>query len=207
MNAAGTLTGRSLHEQDSADSPGALQDPWRSGDELAFRQMVQRFQGPLLSYVVQHIRNLQDAEDTVQDSFLRAHRSLHQLRDKDKLWEWLKQIGHNVAMDFHRQERRRGIPTDPETIREMGDQRQDRQGDDLNEADPPSLQAIVDAIEELPETYRQVAVYRFLQEWSYAKISETLGLDPAAVRQRISRASRILRTTLSKNPNRKDAQP
>lgn len=193
------------------DSSRLLIDQLRSGDREAFKQVVRRFQGPLLSYVFHMIRNLQDAEDVVQETFIRVHRSIHQLRDTEKLWEWLKRIAHNAAMDFVRHAGRRGTSTDPAVIQEMADEQHSKESQDVHtqDSDSPnlSLEKIVGAIEELPDIYRQAAIYRFLQEWPYAAIAEALGLEPATVRQRISRATKMLRTSLLKPEDPQGQRP
>lgn len=192
-------------ETGCADPSSLLLGQLRAGDRNAFGQMVHRFQGPLLSYVFHIIRNLQDAEDVVQETFIRAHRSIHQLRESDKLWEWLKRIAHNAAMDSARHARRGGISTDPAIIQEIADQRHSQGTGDMHSQDPDtpgmSLERIINAIEELPDNYKQAAIYRFLQEWPYTAIGEALGLEPAAVRQRISRAGKMLRKALLKPEN------
>jgi RNA polymerase sigma-70 factor, ECF subfamily len=174
-----------------------------SGDGSAFRILVDRYSGQLITYVFGILHHLQDAEDVVQETFIRANRSMHQLRDKDKLWYWLKQISHNVAMDSLKRSRRVGIPTAPDKLQELGhahqfnSDREEDEVDDTNAASGLTLEAIVEAVEALPETYRQTAIYFYIEEWPYEKISATLGIDPAAARQRISRAGRMLRSVLS----------
>jgi RNA polymerase sigma-70 factor, ECF subfamily len=171
-----------------------LVDRWRSGDQAAFREVVDRYRGPLLSYVLSLLRHLQDAEDVVQETLVRAHTSVHQLREAASLWGWLKRIAHNAAMDSARQSGRRGTPTDPSVIREIGGSIAE-EGDNGAEI-VLSLETIVQAIETLPETYRQAAIYHYLEEWPYAKIAGTLGIDAVAARQRISRAGTMLRNAL-----------
>jgi RNA polymerase sigma-70 factor, ECF subfamily len=179
-----------------------------SGDGSAFRTLVDRYSGQLITYVFGILHHLQDVEDVVQETFIRANRSVHQLRDKDKLWYWLKQIARNVAMDSLKRSRREGIPTAPEKLQELGHKHQLKSDSEESEADNIgavsglTLEAIVEAVEALPETYRQTAIYYYIQEWPYDKISGTLGIDPAAARQRISRAGRMLRSVLS-GPTRK----
>jgi RNA polymerase sigma-70 factor, ECF subfamily len=176
--------------------PGALVNRWRSGDPGAFREVVDRYQGPLLAYVHSLLGHLQDSEDVVQETLVRAHASVHQLRTPDLLWGWLKRIAHNAAIDTARTSVRRGTPTDPYLIQEIGDCTPPG-GSDGPEA-VISLEAIVKAIESLPEIYRLAAVYHYLEEWPSAKIAATLGIDAAAARQRISRAGKMLREALGK---------
>lgn len=192
--------GEVLRETTGAPTPlELLVDRWRSGDPAAFREVVGRFQGPLLSYVLSVLGHLQDAEDVVQETLMSAHASVHRLREPASLWGWLKRIAHNAAVDAARKSGRHGTPTDPSLLGEIGEEA----GAGENDEPPggPSLEAIVREIERLPETYRQAAVYHFLQEWPCAKIAAALGIDAANARQRISRAGRMIRTALSTHGN------
>ena len=188
--------------QESARAPGPadlLVERWRAGDPGAFREVVERFQGPLLSYAVSVLRHLQDAEDVVQETLMRAHASVHQLHEPASLWAWLKRIAHNAAVDAARKSGRHGTPTDPSALREIGEEAGGEENDEATRG--PSLEAIVREIEKLPGTYRQAAVYYFLQEWPCAKIALALGIDAANARQRICRAGKMLRTALSTHGN------
>lgn len=171
------------------DSTTELARRWRSGDISAFEKLVQRYNGPLLSYVISKIHHLQDGEDIVQEALFRAHRSKHQLKDDTKLWLWLKQITHNAMIDAIKRARRWGILTDPQEMEELMNQQQ-------GFGSGFTLPEIVEQIERLPETYRETAIYYYLEEWPYSRIAEAQGVDPVTIRQRITRASRLLRESL-----------
>jgi RNA polymerase sigma-70 factor, ECF subfamily len=175
----------------AADSSAELTRRWWSGDHSAFEKIVERYRGPLLSYALSRVRHLQDSEDIVQETFLRAHRSIQQLKDENKLWLWLKQIAHNVSADLLKRALRFGPSLDPQKADEI-------ENGKVDAGRRISLQEIVEIIEGLPETYRETAIYYYLEEWPYSKIAETLNLEPAAVRQRISRINRLLRDSLGR---------
>lgn len=175
----------------SADSSAELARRWRSGDNSAFEKIVERYRGPLLSYALSRVRHLQDSEDIVQETFLRAVRSIQQLKDQSKLWLWLKQIAHNVSADSLKRTLRWGPSSDPQEFDQI-------QNGKTEVEYKISLQDVVEVIEGFPETYRDTAIYYYLEEWPYSKIAETLNLEPAAVRQRISRINRMLRESLGR---------
>lgn len=175
--------------ESSADSSAELARRWRSGDNSAFEKIVERYRGPLLSYALSRVRHLQDSEDIVQETFLRAVRSIQQLKDQSKLWLWLKQIAHNVSADSLKRTLRWGPSSDPQEFDQI-------QNGKTEVEYKISLQDVVEVIEGFPETYRDTAIYYYLEEWPYSKIAETLNLEPAAVRQRISRINRMLRESL-----------
>jgi RNA polymerase sigma-70 factor (ECF subfamily) len=173
----------------AANSSAELARRWRSGDQSAFEKIVERYRGPLLSYALSRVRHLQDSEDIVQETFLRAYRSIRQLKDENRLWLWLRQIAHNASTDLLKKALRWGSSLDPRTLEELKNNK-------LEFGRGLSLQDIVEVIEGLSETYRETAIYYYLEEWPYSKIAETLNLEPAAVRQRISRINRLLRESL-----------
>ena len=173
------------------DSSAELARRWCSGDESAFKKIIERYRGPLLSYALSRVRHLQDSEDIVQETFLKAARSIEQLKDQNKLWFWLKQIAHNVSADLLKRTLRWGSSSDPQKLDEI-------ENGKSHSLQKISLQDIVEVIEGLSETYRQTAIYYYLEEWPYSKIAETLNLEPAAVRQRISRINRLLRQSLGR---------
>ena len=182
---------------ESPEPPGAASDPtiglvrrWRSGDTSAFEALVHRYSGPLLSYVFSIVRQMQDGEDVVQDTFFRAFRSVKQLRDEGSVWLWFKQIAHNLAIDCVKRSVRQGVTADPDTIEKL-----DTRRDEMKHSILPE---ILQSIEALPETYRKTAIYFYLEEWPYSQIAETLGIEPATVRQRISRINRLLRESLGR---------
>jgi RNA polymerase sigma-70 factor, ECF subfamily len=173
----------------ASNSSAELARRWRSGDQSAFEKIVERYRGPLLSYALSRVRHLQDSEDIVQETFLKAYRSIRQLKDENRLWLWLRQIAHNASTDLLKRALRWGSSLDPQTLEELKNNK-------LDFGRGPSLQDIVEVIEGLSETYRETAIYYYLEEWPYSKIAETLNLEPAAVRQRISRINRLLRESL-----------
>src|SRR5262249_6229393 len=135
------------------------------------------------------VRQLQDSEDIVQETFLRAHRSVRQLKNENSVWLWFKQIAHNASADLFKRVLRRESFLDSRELEQLEENKS-------GSARGITLQDIVEVIEKLPETYRQTAIYYYLEEWPYSKIAETLDLEPAAVRKRISRISRLLRESL-----------
>lgn len=201
----GRLGNTSNSTDETTRSLSSILARWRGGDAAAFGDVVNRYRGPLLSYVIALTGHLQDAEDIVQETLIRAHRAIHQLREAENIWFWLKRIAHNAVVDAMKRAGRRAIPTDPGVLEVMGEARQAWSVHDGGEAPAGrqwlTLEVVVRAIENLPETYRLAAVYHFLEEWPHGKIARELGIEPAAARQRISRAARLLRAALSEYEN------
>ena len=184
-------------------SDASLAERALAGDDDAFGQLVTRHQHEVHAYVFRMIRDADVACDITQTVFVRAYRSLSQLRDTGKLRPWLLAIAVNQSRNWLT--RRRPFSS-------YSDGSEDEAADSLAEhelADPDSraspdavyaaneLAAIVaEAIESLPTTYREVAVLRFQHQLKVGQIATALGLGFTATESRVRRAKAILRAKL-----------
>ena len=152
----------------------------RNGDRRAFGVLHARYaalvHGILLARVPRH-----EVEDLAQDVFLSALRRLDSLRDDAAFGPWLATIARNRATDFHRSKR-----TDEELH------------ENVSTTDPPRLEAqrVLDAIQSLPEAYRETLVLRLVEEMTGPEIAEQTGLTPGSVRVNLHRGMKMLRQRL-----------
>jgi RNA polymerase sigma-70 factor (ECF subfamily) len=140
------------------------------------------------------LRDSQDAEDVVHDSFLRANRYFASFRGGDAR-AWLLGIVRNTCMTRLR-ERKSATPLSAPDIPEPFDRaaRNPEQSLLLKE----SIDALKSCIEALPAEYREVLVLRELEEFSYQQISETTGAASGTVMSRLSRARKRLSDCVAK---------
>ncbi len=135
--------------------------------------------------------NRSDAEDVVQSSFVKAARSLGQLRDPDKARSWLLSITYRESLAVLR--RRRDIVTDPVVLREtvgLGP------GPEELAVQKELADAIRVAIDGLPTTLRTAFVLRDVEEVPMAAVAEILGIGNSAAKMRVARAREMLRVSL-----------
>jgi RNA polymerase sigma-70 factor (ECF subfamily) len=129
------------------------------------------------------IRNEQDAQDVVHDSFLRAHRYFESFDGTDAR-AWLLGIVRNASFSFLRGSKGQQIKTnedlDVQCSREASPERAMMLKEDL--------QALRDCIEALPPEYREAVVLRELEELSYKEISTAAGIALGTVMSRLNRA-------------------
>lgn len=137
-----------------------------------------------------------DAEDLVQDTYLKAFRSADQFQPGTNLRAWLFTILHNTARNRVRDRAREALTVDTEVAERAADARPLANGPAdtpesllLREALTPELQ---DAIDELPDAFRQAVWLRDVEEFSYAEIAAMLDIPPGTVMSRISRGRRML---------------
>jgi RNA polymerase sigma-70 factor (ECF subfamily) len=89
-------------------SDGALVSATLSGDKSAYRVLVERYQGRLLRVALDILKNSSDAEDVVQESFVKAFLSLDKFKNQASFYTWLHRITFNMAVDLKRKNQRRG---------------------------------------------------------------------------------------------------
>jgi len=157
-----------------------------------------RYLEPLFATALRLTRNRSDAEDLVQDTFVKVLRFSGQFTPGTNLKAWLYTILHNTWRN-----RRRGAGRD--TV-EIDSQRVDEAAAVGSDAgDTPErilLRATLDAdlqaaLDALPEAFREAVWLRDVEEFSYAEIAEMLGIPIGTVMSRISRGRRLLFEKLS----------
>jgi RNA polymerase sigma-70 factor (ECF subfamily) len=203
---------RPLVEQDGdaqggeAQGDEALARRAAAGDESAFEMLVARFQGRVYRLCRRLTGSDGDAQDVVQDTFLQAYRNLAAFRGEAKFSTWLYRIATNAALMQNRRRERRPAESLDEYVPRFDDEgRHARQNADLSLA--ARADEILDrrrlaehareGIGRLPEIYRTAFVLRDLEEMPTAEVAVVLGIDAAAVRQRVHRARLLLRGFLS----------
>jgi len=173
-------------------SDGELAQRVAGGDVRAFEALMRRHNRALFRTSRAILRDDADAEEALQDGYLRAFRAIGAFRGESKLSTWLVRIVANEAL-MRLRKRRRGA----EVV--------SLHGDDMPTADRPDYAAqraqtrrlLEQKIDALPEAYRVVFILRALEEFSVEETAAALGIPEATVRTRFFRARRVLREALS----------
>ena len=136
-----------------------------------------------------------DAEDLVQDTYLKAFRAANRFEPGTNLRAWLFTILHNTARNRVRDRARDTVAVDSEIVDQATDyepatgQPETPETMLLRATLAPELQAAIDA---LPDTFRQAVWLRDVEEFSYAEIADMLSIPIGTVMSRISRGRRAL---------------
>jgi RNA polymerase sigma-70 factor (ECF subfamily) len=140
-----------------------------------------------------------DAEDLVQETYLKAFRAADRFEPGTNLRAWLFTILHNTALNRARDRARDTVAVDSEVVERAADAPHTggpsgRSGETpesllIRDTLTPELQAAIDA---LPEAFRQAVWLRDVEEFSYAEIAEMLGIPIGTVMSRISRGRHML---------------
>lgn len=135
-----------------------------------------------------------DAEDLVQDTYLKAFRAAESFEPGTNLRAWLFTILYNSARNRSRDRARARVTVDSDLAEQVGDMPSPGEIDTpetllLRDTLAPDLQAAVDA---LPDAFRQVVWLRDVEEFTYAEIAAMLDVPAGTVMSRISRGRRLL---------------
>jgi RNA polymerase sigma-70 factor (ECF subfamily) len=179
----------------------------KAGEMRAFEELVKRYDRNVFR-IVQHItQNREDAEDVVQDAFLKAYSNLEQFQEQSKFYTWLVRIAVNEAlMKLRRRRPERTISLDQDVETE-----EDSMPREVADWSPNPEQQYTQAelrdilsrtIQGLPAGFRMVFVLRDVEGLSTEETAEALGLSIPAVKSRLLRARLQLRERLSKYFNR-----
>ena len=170
---------------------GALLRRAAGGDEAACRVLLGRH-GPRLMGVLQASgRSAAQAEDVVQETFLRAFSRADQLQDDSRLFPWLVRIGLRVAIDLERKTRREACVEAP------GGEASDPDADPVRELEAAqSKQMVVDAVARLPEQPRRLVQMRYFAHLSTAELAEVFDKSEVAIRKDLQRARAKLKAIL-----------
>ncbi len=170
-------------------------------DSSAYAAIVYRYQAPLTRYLYRlGCRSKSDADDILQEVFLKAYRNLNEYDASLKFSSWVYRITHNEAMTFFRKAAR--VPRVAVSDDEISVFESMPDGHDLAaELDTAlSAAALRAAIAKLDAKYRDVLVLRFLEDHSYEEISDILRKPPGTVATLISRAKEKLKKLLAEQP-------
>lgn len=169
------------------------------GDADAYGELVKKYQGPVYATAFYYVGRHGAAEDIAQDALLAAYRSLPRLKDPTKFGPWLKQITCRTAANWLRRNADRLSVETPLPYKRTVSIEDAREGPRGRTERQERLEFVQRAIDTLPERYRLPVVLRYLQELSYAEISEYTGESKDEVRGILQRAGRQLREILTKH--------
>lgn len=161
-----------------------------AGDAQAYRQLVEKYQQPLLRYVVFLVHDNDAAEDAVQEAFIKAYRNLRGFNPKYKFSSWLYRIAHNAAMDALPKHGSVPLDEDPD------------ESEKYLAVDPDMAEKldsefasehVAQCLEKLDIKYREPIALAYLEHKNYDEISDVLHISVTAVGVRINRAKQKLK--------------
>jgi RNA polymerase sigma-70 factor, ECF subfamily len=173
-------------------------------DQARFTEVAMEHMPGLYSAALRMTRNASDAEDLVQETYLKAYRSYASFQEGTNLRAWLYRILTNTYINSYRAAKRRPEVTDVEDVEDLylykrmagaGDLRTGRSAED-EALDTFTDDVVKTALEELPDAFRMAVLLADVEGFSYKEISEITDVPIGTVMSRIHRGRRALQKTL-----------
>src|SRR4051794_36313961 len=159
------------------------------GHRDAFEMVIRSTSRNLFAIAYGILQNREEAEDVVQDTFVKAWKSRWRVRDSAKLPAWLGTIARHRARDLARKRRPESLPEDFEAKEVVEFESATGERADLDGE-------VRSALAQLPELHRAAVTLRYFEELDYGTIEQTLGLTNGALRGILGRALALMRKRL-----------
>ena len=174
----------------------------RAGDKVEFARLVERYSGVIYRLAIRMVENPQDAEDVLQETFVKTFRGLPAFDGRSSLSTWLYRIATNEALMHLRRHKNAPLSIDEPIDSEESEQEPMQIVDFCcmpeEELMSSEARAYMDqAVETLPFGLRSVFLLRDIEGLSTSETAEALGVSEMAVKTRLSRARMRLRELLS----------
>jgi len=193
---------RPLPSQGVKDDEAALVAAAKAGDPAAFETLVNRYERRIFRLTQNVTQNKEDAEDAMQEAFLKAYEHLPEFQGNSRFYTWLVRIAVNQALMKLRKRRPNVLSLDeeidtgedmvPKDVKDWGPSPEDRyKQTELGEI-------LSSAIAELDPSFRIVFQLRDIEELSTEETAEALGISVPAVKSRLLRARLKLRQRLAR---------
>jgi len=173
-------------------------------DRERFEELAMGYMGPLYSAALRMTRNPSDAEDLVQETYLKAYRAFGTFQEGTNLKSWLYKILTNTFINTYRSRRRRPSETELDEVEDLylyhrlggleaaaaGRSAEDLVLERFTETD------VKEAVESLPEQFRIAVLLADVEGFSYKEIAEILAVPIGTVMSRLHRGRRALQKAL-----------
>lgn len=174
----------------SIESDEVLIERIKKGDVEAFNPLVERYKLPLYKVMYRMVYNQDDAEDMVEEAFIKAYKAIKRFEQGRSFFAWLCRIAVNNAINYIKKERR-GQVQPLETVEYSLTAKKGNPVEMTREKMLQEKMAV--AMARLPEEFRTILVLRVEEEFSYEEISKILSIPKGTVMSRLARARQRLR--------------
>ena len=173
-------------------------------DQAQFAEQAMQYMGSLYSAALRMTRNPADAEDLVQETYLKAYRAFGTFKEGTNLKAWLYRILTNTYINSYRARRRRPEQTDLDEVEDLylyrrlggleaanaGRSAEEQVLEHFTEGD------VKEAVEALPEQFRMAVLLADVEGFSYKEIADILDVPIGTVMSRLHRGRKALQKTL-----------
>lgn len=161
----------------------------------------QQFNDQLLGFIKARVNNPVNAEDILQDVFVKIHQKSKQLTDSDKLASWVYQITRNSIIDYYRKKK---LPISDGEIFDTLEEETDHS--DSYRKNPQFTKCLMPFIDQLPEKYQDALNKTIYGDLSQKEYAQELGVSYTAAKSRVQRARKQLKELFTECCNIKSDQ-
>ncbi len=187
-----------IKSNESQPSDEDLIERFQRGDLYAFDLIVKRYKDQLLNFIYRFVGNQEEAEDIIQETFLRVYRKRKAYKRIAKFSTWIYTIAGNLARTELRRRKRRKLFS----VTDLGYEDRDYEISDEGHSPEREVDGVMQeeiiqkAIEKLSPKFREVIVLRDVQELSYEEISKIINVPIGTVKSRVNRGRLRLQAQL-----------
>jgi RNA polymerase sigma factor (sigma-70 family) len=183
----------------AGQSDNELVERVKRGLTPAFEELVRRYQGISMRLALSILGNKEDAEEAVQDSFVRAYKGISRFREESKFPTWLYRIVYNTC--YSRLKRRKAF-TDVSVVEDRYDERLLQAADDAGEQGTGTFEEVIDAVREallkLPQRYQTVLTLFYMENFKIGEIARIMMIGESSVKVRLYRGRMMLRDVIAR---------
>ena len=171
----------------------------QAGDELAFAELMARYNPRIWKAIIANSRQPRDAEEILMDVWRAVWENINGLRSVESFGGWLHRIAYNACKRYYAAAGRSGneIPSDSTDLMDRIDQDAVARFRETERYD-----AITEAVHHLPDKVRRVAVLYYLESWNIKEIHAELGLAIGTIKTKLRQTRELLRKAFGVEPKR-----
>ena len=162
----------------------------KANNRKAQMELYRKYCDGMFIVAMRYLRNEADAEDMVQEAFIKAFQKLDQFRGEVTFGAWLKRIVINRCLDFLKTQKERLIALNEGHIHIVEDE-------DWTVEDTVSVEQVKKAMDELPDKYKYVVQLYLIEGYDHSEIAEILQITPTNCRSRLLRGKGYLKKILN----------
>ena len=167
----------------------------RDGNRMAQRRLYEINKGKMFAVCLRYSRNRTDAEDILQEGFIKVFRDLHQYTGEGVFEGWMRKVIVNTALQHLRKQKRLPTEVTLENHEFHLNYKEDIFDNDLQEN---RTQELLKLMQEMPDGFRTVLNLYILEGYSHQEISEICGISVGTSKSQLNRAKAFLRKQLEK---------
>ncbi len=165
----------------------------KRGERVAQKWLYEKYAGNMVYVCLRYLKNMDDAEDTMHDAFVKVFASISKFRGDASVKTWITRIMVNTSINRIRKEAKRGIKKDIEKVH-LTDT--DDQTEMVEVNDELTAQQVLKMITELPLGYRTVLSMYALDGYTHKEIAKELGISEGTSKSQLAKARKMLKNRI-----------